>query len=310
MPPETKTARWKKVVGYVGFSLAALVFCLYLTFPYEALRQRVQREADARGLFLKMSRMGPGLFGVTATNVQLSQKAARADAPPDALVLQSVALRPSLFPPGVAVRAKALGGTIRGAIGPLGTVRVRLTADDLNFSQGNLKAFTGVDLAGRGDAELSLNIPQVTLAGSKVSEPDLGQASGTLSLKLQQLQINGGTVKVAIPMYGPEPTPIDLPKIGIGDVEGAVKIDKGVATLEKLDGKGQGLDVKGSGTVKLAKRVEYSEASLELRLKTDPEWVKQLGVYGVGLSTLRSDPKDPTWKLATLSGYLSRPSFR
>jgi len=65
-----------------------------------------------------------------------------------------------------------------------------------------------------------------------------------------------------------------------------------------------------TGTLKLAKRIEYGEPNIELRLKTDPEFVKSLGVYGAGLAALAPDPKDPAWRVARISGYLGKPNFR
>ncbi|MBI3185218.1 MAG: type II secretion system protein GspN [Myxococcales bacterium] len=309
--PERKTARWKVIVGYVAFSLAALVVSVYLTFPYEALRARVQAEAEAAGLYVKMGSIGPGLFGVRARQVQISKRATGAEEkPPEPLIIKSVSMRPTLFPLGVAVKADALGGSVSAEVGGLREVVVRASAEELNLSEGNVKGFSGLDLSGKAGGELELVIPLAAIGGSKVKEPDLGQASGKLTLELSEVTVNGGSVEIAIPMYGPEPTPVDLPKIGLGEVNGAIKFDKGAGTIEDFTVKGKGLEVKASGTLKLAKRLEYSEPNVEVRLKTDPEFSKSLGVYGMGLSALPPDPKDSSWRLARLTGYLGRPSFR
>lgn len=311
MSPDAKTARWKVILGYVAFSLFALVVGFSLTFPYAALKQRVQAEADAAGLYVKMGSLGPGFFGVTATNVQVSKKAAGdEEKPPEALVLESVSIRPSLFPLGVSVSASALGGSVSAAVGGLGDVTVRLTARDLDLSQGNLKGFSGVDLSGRASADLSLSIPKSTIGGARVAEPDLGQASGSISLDLSGVTVNGGTLNVVIPMYGPDPTPVDLPKIGLGGIAGKLKFEKGAGTIEELGLKGQGIEANATGTLKLAKRIEFAEPNVELRLKTEAEFLRSLGVYGVAFSQLPADPKDPSWRKGRLSGYLGRPSFR
>jgi type II secretion system protein N len=312
MPPtENPVARWKVVLGYVAFSLFALLFFFVVTFPYDALRQRVQLEAAAAGLHVKIGSLGPG-FGLRASNLQLSKKASDdAEMPPEALQIKSVTARPTLFPPGLKISANALGGSAVGWVKAFGDFKIEAELDELDLSQGNLKGFSGMDLAGKVSAELELAAPRVTLPGMKgPGEPDLGQATGLLKLDLRGLQVNGGTVTVAIPMYGPDPTPIDLPKIVIGDLDGSVKFDKGAGTVEKLQGKGPGLELGATGTLKLAKKVEYSEPNLQLRLKAEPDFVKSLGIYGSGLSFLPSDPKDPNWRVAKLTGYLGKPNFR
>jgi phosphatidate cytidylyltransferase len=42
-------------VAYVAFSLFALIASFFLTFPYEALRERVRNEADTAGYFVGKS---------------------------------------------------------------------------------------------------------------------------------------------------------------------------------------------------------------------------------------------------------------
>ncbi len=309
--PERKTARWKIVVGYVAFALFALMVSLYLTFPYDAVKQRAQAEAERADLYLRIGSIGPGFFGVRATNVQVSRKATGADdkALP-ALTLAAVSVRPTIFPPGLSLSADAFKGSVRAAVGGLSDVSVRVSAEDLDLSDPSVKAFTGIDLAGKAAAEVELKVPRTTLPGAKVPEPDLGAASGRLSLELHGVTINGGTVNVAIPMYGPEPVPVDLPKIVLGEVEGKLKFDKGAGTVEALSIKGQGIEVKGSGTLKLAKRLEYSEPNIEVRFKFEEKFLDALGPYKAGIWALNADPKDPKWRVGRLTGYLGRPNFR
>ncbi|MFZ5471065.1 MAG: type II secretion system protein GspN [Myxococcota bacterium] len=310
MPPNAQIPRWKVVLRYAAFSAFSLLFALFLTFPYDALRQRVQNEADAAGLYVKMGGLGPGL-GITATDVRISQKATGAEEKtPEALVIRKISVLPSLYPLGVWVRASVLGGSASAHVGGVSDLVVHFDMDELDLSQGNLKGFSGVDLTGKLSGRVELSIPRITVGGAKIAEPDLGQASGFFRLELTNVTVNGGTVQVAIPMYGPEPTPIDLPKVVLGDIEGKMKVVKGQGTLESFTAKGQGLEVKGSGTLKLAKRLSYAEPNLEVRLKADPDFVKSLGIYGTGLAMIPSDPKDPNWRLGKLTGYLGRPNFR
>ncbi len=306
---EKKTSLWKRIVGYTGFSIFALLLMFFVTFPYTALKDRIRLEADNAGYFVRIGSMGPGLFAVSASDVNVSKKS-DADPPPEAMKIDSLSIGPTLFPPGIKVKLSVFDGTIVARASGMDTARVQLDAEGLDLSKGNLKGFSGVDFAGKVEAHVDLTIPRSAAAPNAPAEPDLSQASGTISLTTSELAINGGTANITIPQFGPEPTPVDLPKIVIGDVSGKLKIDKGATTIEEFKSKSADLELALSGTIKLAKKVDYCEPNLELRVKPDPEFQKRLGLLGSALSMIGSDPKDPTWRMGRVTGYLGRPQFR
>ncbi len=303
-----KIARWKLALAYTAFGVAAFVFFLFLTFPYEALRQRVTQEAGKAGWTVTMTSLGPGFFGVTARNVRVekasSEPPAEGAQSPEPLVIPSVALRPSLFPLGVAFRAELFGGSVSGAVGGLSSATVRVELDGLDPEKGNFKAFSGVDLTGKLNGALKLTIP--TVPNSPSREYDFSQANGSLALDGKDLVVKGG--EVTVPYMG-TPTPIGLPRVALGDLTAKVKIEKGQGSVEELTGKSDDLEVHVSGSVKLARRPEYSETNLQLRLKASPDLVKNLGMVGSGLSMLPTDPQDPSFRTARITGFLGRPSF-
>jgi type II secretion system protein N len=301
--------RIQRLVGYVVFGLFAFVFFLYLTFPYDVLQRRVISEAAAQGLSVRIGSMGPGFFGITADKLQIAKVMdVASEKPPEALFVDSVALRPALFPLGVVVRARAFGGTISASVGGLGTLNVDASFKDLDPEKGNLKAVTGVSAKGKLDGEVALELPKNApdLTG-KPTQPNLGEASGHVELNLDKFSIEGGTVTV--PVMG-TPTPVDLPRIVVGHLEASMKIDKGAAKLDKFHGKGDDLELLGSGTLKLARRLEYSEINLDFKLKAEPAFVSRLGLIGSGLSVLPADREAPGFRVAHLSGFLGQPSFQ
>jgi type II secretion system protein N len=304
---EKKPALWKRVLGYTLFSFAALVAAFFLSFPYDALKERVRLEADTAGYFVRIDRIGPGFFAVTAKDVQVSKKV-EGDTPPEPLKLDSVTVGPTLFPPGLGVTIKALGGTTSAKLLGFTGSRVKLDVDDVDLSKGNLKGFSGLDLSGGVEAHVDLTIPRTT-TGATPAEPDLGQASGTVALDLKNVTLNGGTMNLTIAQFGPEPTPVDLPKVSFGDITGRLKFEKGAGAVEEFKGKSSDLEVAVTGTLKLAKRIEYAEPALEVRFKADPDFSKRLGMIGGALSIVGPDPKDPSWRLGRLTGYLGRPQF-
>lgn len=311
MPERRRTEPWKIAIGYAAFSLLAFFFFFYVTFPYGALRERLQTEAAAQGYQLEMRGMGPGFFGVTARGVSLLRRPTPGDnARLEPLQVDSIAFRPSLLPLGLAFRASLMDGKITGSVGGLGELDLDLEASDLDLSAGNMKAFSGLDLSGTLNGRLTLDVPRVTPAGAGQragAEPDFAQATGSLVLDGEDVVLNGGTVTV--PMYG-QPTPVDLPKITLGQLNARVAFEKGQGKVEALEAQSTDVDVKGSGGVKLARRLELSELNVELRFKPDPQFQKRLGMIGAGMSMLQVDRQDPQYRMARLTGFLGRPTFR
>jgi type II secretion system protein N len=299
---------FRRGLAYAGFFLLALVACFSITFPYEALKDTVRHEAERAGFFLRIASLGPGFFSVRAKDVDVSKKADTEPAPAP-LRVDSVSVGPTVFPPGLAVKTRVFGGTITLRASGLSNIRIRVDAEELDLTKSDLKGFSGIDFAGFVEAHVDLTLPRLSVANQQAG-PDLSQATGSVTVDAKQLAINGGSLSMVIPQFGPEPTPLDLPKIVVGDLTGRVKFDKGVGTIERFDSKSSDLEFNATGTLKLGKKVDYSEPNIEIRFKPDPEFQKRLGLIGSALSMVGPDAKDPSWRMGRLTGYLGRPSFR
>lgn len=309
----TFPARLKPALGYAAFGIAAFVLGLYLTFPYDSLKRYVVGQAQAQGLQVQIGSMGPGLFGVTASGVKVAANPtvnvgdAVVDVHTPPLQLDSVLVRPALFPLGVALRGSAMGGSFNAHVGGLSDLIVHAEFSDLDPSKGNFKGLTGIAAKGTASGELDLDLPR-TAPGmdGKPHDPNLAEATGGITLALSHFSIEGG--QVTVPMYG-TPTPVDLPRIALGNLDGQIDIQKGNAKLEKLSAKSDDLELNGSGTVRLARRIEYSEANLTLKLKAEPEFVKRLGLLGSGLTMLPMDPGSSGFRVAHITGFLGSPTL-
>jgi type II secretion system protein N len=293
--------KWKKPAGYALLALFAFVFFLFVTFPYETLRQLLVLDAQEAGFRVRVGSLGPGFFGVTADDVRLSKGDEDA-----ALRVDTLTMRPSLWPLGASVHAKLLQGKAQGVAGGLSDLSLHVSFSDLDLSKGNLKALSGLDLEGKISGEVSLNIPSTPSSPSgKQQSLNLSQASGNLSLNADGLLLKGGTVTV--PLYG-QMTPLDLPRVKLGTLEGAVKLDKGTGNVERLQTRNGDLETNVTGTLKLGKDLAYSEANLQVRLKAEPALMKN-GFIGMGISALPTDPSNPSFHAARVSGFLGSPSF-
>jgi type II secretion system protein N len=331
MATQNKTARWKIVVGYVAFALLALVACFLITFPYSTLRARIATEALKQGMVVRIDTLRPGFIGVVAKGVRLSQPPAPLSAEtiatltsgdPDAarmlgpaevgeaLVLDSVFARPTLFPPGVKFEANALGGEISGTVAGLKDQYIALRLSGLDPS--TLKGLTGLDLEGRLSGSLKLTVPQGPGLGGKPGEPDLSQADGELSLEGQSLQLNGSVEDVGVMSKGSALAllyPKGLPRVPMGELQALIRFEKGQGTVEALRLGGDQLEIVGSGTLKLKPRLQYAEPLMDIKIRVDPDLVKELGAGGMGLSILPPDKEDPKFRAGRLSGSLGRPTF-
>jgi len=333
MATETKTARWKIILGYSAFSLFALFLCFFLTFPYGTLRARITTEALKAGYVVRIDTLRPGLFGVTAKGVRLSQPpaplgaetvAALTSGDPDtarmlgpaelgeSLMLDSVSLRPTLFPLGVSFQSNALGGQISGNLGGRKTMQVRVKLDKLDPAEGNLKNFTGLDLEGSLNGSLTLSLPVPDGAGGRPGEPDLSQADGELVLDGQNLLLKGSVEGSGVASKGSPVAllfPGGLPRIPVGELTALIRFEKGQGTVEKLRLGSDQLEILGTGTLKLNKRLQYAEPAMDIKIRVEPELVKALGTAGLGLSILPPDKEDPKFRAGRLSGSFGKLSF-
>ncbi len=332
MATQSKTARWKVVLGYSVFSLFALILCFFLTFPYGALRARIATEALKAGYVVRIDSLRPGFIGLTAKGVRISQPSAPLSAEstaaltsgdPDTarmlgpaevgepFVIDSLSLRPTLFPLGASFQAHVLGGDISGNAALRGN-QIHLKLDKLDPSQGNLKSFTGLDLEGSLSGTLTLSMPVAPGAGGRPGEPDLAQADGELSLEGQNLLLKGSVEGTGVASKGSPVAllfPGGLPRIPVGDLTAQIRFEKGQGTVDALSLKSDQLEIKGTGTVKLNKRLQYAEPAMDVKIRVEPELVKALGTAGLGLSILPPDKDDPKFRSGRLSGSLGKLSF-
>lgn len=300
------TPRLKAIGLYAVLGLLGFVFFLYWTFPYEAIQRRIEGEARGAGYSVKMASLGPGFFGVHARRVQLAKLGDPLDTRVlEPLLIDSLSLRPTLFPPGVAVHADLCGGSVSGAVGGTSDVTVRASLSKINLAKGNLKAFSGVDLDGVLDGQLALDVPATAQnEGGKSKEANLAEASGSLTLTGDRLIVKGGTVTV--PLYG-TPTPVDLPRVAFGNLDVSIRFDKGMGTVERLTGRGGDLELQVTGTVKLARELAYSDTNLGIKIRPEPALMKN-GFIGMGISALPPAPDAPEFRAAKCTGMLGRPS--
>ncbi|MGC4113966.1 MAG: type II secretion system protein GspN [Myxococcales bacterium] len=256
--------RWFQIALYCAFFSFAFQLMLYLTFPYKQVADRIEAEAKSAGIGLRIGAMGPSLFWIKAKNLALTPpKQEGSQAEPQAIPIDEIQVRPTLFPIGVAFKANLFGGSIEGNTGRPGKRSpLVIHLKNLDLSKTNSKAAVGLDMVGKLDADIDLML-----------DPDGTKTTGKLSFNGTGMVINGGTV-----------AQFDLPKVDLGRLEMAFKLDAGKASVDFFKAQGADVEANMEGDVTLAQKLAMSALKLKLKFKLADEFLKRYSFIQTGLN--------------------------
>jgi type II secretion system protein N len=284
-PTAKKRILW--TAGYTTFFFASFLFMLYLTFPYRAVADRLVAEARKANIGLTIGSVGPSFGWVRAKTIALTPPKHENGPEPEAIPIDEVKVRPTLFPIGLAYEAKLFGGTVDGKVGVLGRQRILIRAKGLDLAKANSKAAMGLDLAGKLSTDIDL-----------VLDPDGTKTTGKLGLDGESLVINGGSVG----MY-------DLPKMDLGRLELTIKLDGGKGTVDFFKTQGSDVEANLEGEVQLAQTLLLSPLNLKLKFKPSEEFLKRNSIIQSGLSMAMSKDSRGFYTVS-VARYLGNPAFQ
>lgn len=286
---------------YGGFAVLSFALALRLTFPAEAVKERLIYEAGARGWQVDVERVRPGAFlGVRLDGVAFTD-AAGMKVPLERLNASLRVMPLFLGRRVLSFHAAFLDGTVEGTADLSGDprhVEVELTGLDLARAL-PLRQAAGRDLKGKvaGTADL-------TLPGGAIE-----RASGQITLEVTQAGLGEGGVTIP-GMAGT----LHLPAVSLGTALTSAKIEQGRAAVEKLEVKGGDAELSLDGvTVVLQPRLEFAPISGRARLKLAPSlWQKPqaASLKPLAEAALASSRGADGTYLFQLSGSLFHPQFR
>ncbi|WP_242339609.1 type II secretion system protein GspN [Anaeromyxobacter sp. SG66] len=293
--------RWRPRLLYGAFTFAAFLLALRLTFPADAVKQRIVLEAAARGWQVDMADVGPGgIAGIHAEGVTV-EAASGLKVPLDELTA-SLRLLPLLTGRrSVAFDARLYDGEVEGTADLSGDEReIALAARGVDLARAlPLRKASGLDLTGKLSGKVALTVP---------AAPN-GQPKGRIDVTVTEAGVNGGQLPVPGMTSG-----LALPKLGLGELVAAVKLDQGKATFEKLEARGGDADFTADGLYAvLQPRIEYAPISGKAKLKVkDAFWARRetqafKGVAEAALASSRG--RDGAWNFQ-IAGSVSRPQLR
>jgi type II secretion system protein N len=252
-----------KYVGYTLFAIFVFIVVLYLTFPYDKVKDRVEAEAGSSGdIEVTIRSLGPSpLFGISASDVVLQQKTPAGGAPagdkkPMRIAIDRVSLSFSPFGfifgrKGYDFSADAFGGRVSGSwVDAKGDVTLKL----------KLKHVALAAIPGLRDA---VELPMSgTLSGTlEITMPKgrMGQAHGEAELACDACTVGDGKARLKIPaataMFA-EGVLVD--RVQLGKFGGRITIEKGVAKLQSFGAKSADLELQLEGEIALSDSIGSS----------------------------------------------------
>jgi type II secretion system protein N len=263
-PRKWKLRAGQRTAAYVAFFALAFVVALRLTFPVEAVRERLILDAGARGYQIKVNDLSAsGLMGVRARQVTVTTSEGTR------IPFEELTVGLRLWPTLLGRRAfsydaSLFEGRIVGFTEASKTTeryQARVTGIDLARA-GVVRAATGLDLAGI----LSGNL-DVTL-----DPKDPSKSTGSMDFQVKDGAILGGK----IPVPGMEGG-LTVPPVKLGAIVARGAVKGGRADFGTLESKGDDVDILAEQVfIQLQPRFEHSALSGRARVRpTETFWRKE-----------------------------------
>ncbi|MEM1026075.1 MAG: type II secretion system protein GspN [Myxococcota bacterium] len=281
-----------RIVGYVAFFMASFVIGLYLSFPWNALKDRLLTAASVQtGWSLQAETMRPSwLTGVVLTGVE-----ARPPGGENALEINELHMRASVL-------SMLTGGVGGQAAFPLGGGEV-----DATFSQSSSTMVVDLDLH---SVELGLVPVLAELTGLPISgeltvdaELDVdrenpSKSSGTVRLAGDGLEIaEGGRI-------GVYPLPIS---VNVGSFDWSLQVSNGQLKLTQQEIRGGDVEVNLDGTLNLAAQLERSTTNMTLAFRPTEALLEREPLIGALLNNIASAKGRDGFYTYAMTGSVKHP---
>ncbi len=299
---------WKRWARNAGIGLGFFSLFAYLTFPWDAMRQRL--EADLSSSLsspqspaqVVIGGMHSSWFtGVVLDRVMLSRPDPATGTPRAALVPE-VRLRISLWSflrgqRSVSFVAKAMGGQLSGELFDSKQLS-SLTLDGTGLQLADAKDLLGFFGVGTGLDLGAVDLTgATTLKGDMSFKPsDLMSLKGHLDLNVAHAMLKGGTV-----------AEIDLPEVDLGKIELLAHAQEGRFDIDRFGIDSSDVTVESDGVfLTLNQNLGYSIPHGKIRVHVGDELQKRIPYLGMGLAALKAPDHDGFYSLP-LGGSLRNP---
>ncbi len=257
-----------KWVGYPLFFLFCFFLFAYWTFPYQRVKEFLVQEVEyprgpggirqASGYKLEIIALSPSwLTGIEATGVSLGTVPEDPTELPAEVTIESLTARIGFFSllmgtTAVDFEASLAGGTIEGELEmDETTTAVEAVLANVHLRRvGLLRGMLGIPIQGVVSGEVDVMLAE-----------DPEQTNGNIDLRLDDVAIGDGNAKLAIDGVGE----ITVERLAAGDIHLVGGIEEGVMEITTFQGRGEDVDLDGSGTVRFRRPMAASQVDILLR---------------------------------------------
>ena len=245
-----------RYLGYAAWFLGSLVLGLYLTFPWDVVKDRVLDQANqATGLFITAESLEPSwITGIEAKKVKIVFSSDGLGDPPPPLELDGLEARIKLLE----VITGGIGVTLSAPIA-LGSLDVDVSVTDEIIDLDLQLQNAQLDLLGSVTSMLGLPLSgKITLDTKlKLGKKDPKLTTGRIALATEDLKIlKGGKVGL-----------FPMPPLELGNLELEVPVKQGKANFDDVRLAGADLEVTIKGNLSPAFPASRSSMNLSLGLK-------------------------------------------
>lgn len=322
-----RTARvWaRRLILYPAFFLLCFVVSAYWTFPYDRVRDILVAKASDGTSRLDIAELSPSwLTGIEASGITYTTYPTRPDERVSAIEIPEATARISLL----TLLTGSLGGSfsvtlpdgeISGDVTRQGETGFDLEAElegvDLR-SIAPLRRAVGVPITGQVNGTVTLNAPE---------EGGLAQSTGNITLQVTGASIGDGRAKLRMPSRAGaaaegDDAGITINRVSLGDFPIRLAIERGTATLERIQVRTPDIELELSGTVSLRQPMRQSRLSLNVRVKLQQAYLDRspniagllaLGELDPRIASARTPDGFLSWTLSNATGSISfRPAGR
>lgn len=281
-----------RTIGYIAFFIVSFVLCLYLTFPWPAVKQRVLGTVSKQlGRRITASSLEPSwVTGLHAEKVSIEMD--RGEPP---LTLETVDARANLL----TLLGGGYGGTIQIPIAR-GDLAAEISGSKEEFridgqAKGlelavlpGLKSATGLALSGTVD---------LTIRNLVLGLEDPAKSQGQIRLQANALETLKGGKAGGFP----------VPELQLGNLDWNLPVENGKVMVrnQRLDGPSVLLNLNGE--IVLAKPMFRSLVNVELKFKPTPAFLQKEPMMGSLLRNIDRYKGSDGYYTYQISGTLKRP---
>jgi type II secretion system protein N len=263
----------RRDLGYPLFFLSAFLLSAYLTFPYDRVREVIERQVAVAvpGAELEIVSLEPAwLTGVEARGVSLRLPSATEGERPMSVTIPRVYARAGILAflfGTISVNFEVEldgGGRIEGSFED--------QSDDEHARSRVVAELVDVDLRRIGPLRAATRLPVTGIVSGSIDvtlDDDADQTTGSLSLDIAEASVGDGRAGISAPGF---PITLTIQQLELGTINLRAEIEHGTARFTQLVGNGAHAEVRGSGTIRLVRPVRNCALDLLLRVNILPAY--------------------------------------